>query len=119
MLPLKLSCTFKKFKELMQTKLNGKLRKSLLTITALEPSERLAELMSDLCLACFIRKTHKISNAFLLTPSLSSSGRQDSKVWRSCSLDESYFRFYIIRVVTLASPTVNKALIQVEPGHLY
>ena len=120
MLPFKLPYTFKQVKEFMQIGLNfGKLKKSLLTLTALEPSVRAAALMSCPCLACFIRKTHKISDAFLLTTSLSPSGRQDSEVRRSYSLGESRFRSYIIRVVTLASPTVKKALLEVEPSHLH
>lgn len=85
---------------------------------ALEPSVRAAALVSCPRLAHFIRKTHKIANAFLLTAPLSPSGRQDSEVQRSSSLGESHFRSYIVRGVTRASPTIKKALVEVEPSHL-
>lgn len=75
--------------------------------------------MSCPFLTHFIRKTHKISNSFLLATSLTPSGRHHSEVQRSCSLGESHFTSYIIRVVTLAYPAVKKALLEVEPSHLH
>lgn len=104
----------------MEVGLNfAKLKKSLLTLTALEPLVKDAVLMSCLSLTCFIRKTQTIFNVFLLMTSLSPSGRQQNEVLRSYSLSESHFRSHFIKVVTLGFPTAKKALVEVELSNLH